>query len=126
MTDGINFCTQSSSASVSPSDSLSIKASLKNQTGKTYSTAAIYSSSCNEPSITINDKEVMDIQTCTADITAVSIDAGDTKTYDITVDTANLKQGDNTIVLRWNGDKLKSRNLYQSNLKKTKADQVQI
>lgn len=122
VTDGINFCAHASSASVSPSDNLSIKTSLKNQTSKTYTTAEIYSSSCNAPSVTINGKEVPDIELCTQDITSVSIGAGDTKTYEITIDTANLKEGNNTIILKWNGDKLVSKPIPIELKTKTKAD----
>ncbi len=122
--DGINFCIQPSSTSVSPSDSLTIKASLKNQTDKTYSTAAIYSSSCNEPSVSINNRDVMDFKMCTQDITSVRIGAGRTKTYDIDIDTNNLRQGANTIILKWNGDKLVSKPIAIELKAKTKADEA--
>lgn len=107
-TDGVDFCVTPSAESVSPTDELVLKVSLINRASGPYSTEEMYSSSCNEPSVTINDEEVLDVGACTTDITSIEIEEGATKRYDVAVDTSRLVAGKNAIKLAWDGQKLKS------------------
>lgn len=105
-TDNINFCVESVS-DVTSTTNLRIKASLENQSTKDYTTEPLYSSSCSDPSVEINGKAYMNIdKVCTQDITSVTIKAGKTVSYEIPLDVAKLRAGENTLQLNWNGNKL--------------------
>ncbi len=123
LTDGMRFCIKVSSTSVSPSDKLTIQATLINQTSKTVQ---IHSISCDELTAIINNKEKMSNSECPGDISTDDINPGDMRTSEINVDTAKLKTGSNRIVIKWNAEKFVSKPIEIELKPETEADQAKF
>lgn len=101
----LEICASPKEATVGPTDKLEFSVSVKNISGKDYKYTG---GGCGpEIDIKVNDKNVLKMGACTADITEEVLKAGQTDRYKTPVETNLLKTGDNLIELSWGDVKSK-------------------